>query len=454
MLRAALLRPAVAGRFAAGGLAASARRAAPPRRAAPLSIDDFLPAASAGGETLRQRWAATASAASATPPRLSNRVLVRGAAAGLSLGFALGFLTSQADCAPSWEKFLLRGECRGPHIATLRRHAHTSPSSDTDAPEAVRRTCGFPGCGTTATLAAPSTPGKRWCDAHAPTDKVPASAAQRCSSSGCGTGAHFIFDEAPGERWCSDHAPAAARELGLKLECINAACRRLYPGYGRSGLCGACRPVAERKRRSVRVEEIMLQALRAAFPADQGWHLTHNNTGIGGQNDNLCAGSPDFLADKKYRVDFVIWHADNPNQVTLFECDEHQHPLSAYACDDARTFELFQRAPSEAPMLMLRVNPDGWVLEKADGSRERMPSTRVGDQVDHALLAERLAPAVAVVRAFSKSAPLAKARIVKVAFDGDAAVQVYEYEGALATPDGVVLGLELTRLAEEEEELA
>ena len=239
--------------------------------------------------------------------------------------------------------------------------------------------CDFPGCGTPATLAAPSTPGKRWCGAHAPDDKVPAWASQRCDSSGCGTTASLVFDEAPGKRWCSDHAPAAAASLGLTLQCINAACRRLYPGYGRSGLCGACRPAAERKKRSVRVEEIMLQALRAAFPEDKGWHLTHNNTGIGGQNDNVCAGSPDFLADKKYRVDFVIWHADNPNQVTLFECDEHQHPLSAYACDDARTFELFQRAPSEAPMLMLRVNPDGWVLEKADGARERMPSTRVGN---------------------------------------------------------------------------
>ena len=316
---------------------------------------------------------------------------------------------------------------------------------DDKVPAAASKRCDFPGCGTGPSFTAPSTPGARWCGAHAPDDKVPAWASQRCDSSGCGTTASLVFDEAPGKRWCSDHAPAAAASLGLTLQCINAACRRLYPGYGRSGLCGACRPAAERKKRSVRVEEIMLQALRAAFPEDKGWHLTHNNTGIGGQNDNVCAGSPDFLADKKYRVDFVIWHADNPNQVTLFECDEHQHPLSAYACDDARTFELFQRAPSEAPMLMLRVNPDGWVLEK-DGSRERMPSTRVGDQVDHALLAERLAPAVAVVRAFSKSAPLAKARIVKVAFDGDAAVQVYEYEGALATPGGVVLGLKLTRL--------
>ncbi len=319
--------------------------------------------------------------------------------------------------------------------------------------------CGFPGCGTvaafTAPSAPPSAPGARWCGkvGHGPTDKVPASAARRCGFPGCGTRAFLIFDEAPGKRWCSGHAPAAARDLGVELECTNAACRRLYPGFGRSGLCGACRPVAERKKRSVRVEEIMLQALRAAFPADQGWHLTHNHAGIGGQDDNLYAGPPGFLAAKKYRVDFIIWHADNPNQIALFECDEHQHPPSAYACDAARMVELFQRAPSSAPMLMLRVNPDGWVLTKADGAREQMASTRVGNMVDHALL-ERLAPAVAVVRAFSKmSAPLAKACIVKVAFNGDAAVQIYEYEAALATPDGVVLGLQLNRLGAAEEEL-
>jgi hypothetical protein len=255
----------------------------------------------------------------------------------------------------------------------------------------------------------------------------------------------YVFEDQPGEYWCAEHAPAAARYYGEKLECD--VCSRPYPG--RSGLCGACRPRAERKACSVRAEDIALQALRKAFPAEEGPVLTHNRAGMGGQNDNICQGAPGDLANTRYRVDFILWHVDNPNMVTLWELDEH--PGSSYACDDARTVELFQRAPSSAPMMMLRVNPDAWMLEKADGSREKVAGTRNGGgAADHALMVARFAPAVAAARAFfAREALLEMARIVKVSFNGDALTRVYEYsEPIVEGRDVVALKMERLPLVE------
>ncbi len=87
-------------------------------------------------------------------------------------------------------------------------------------------------------------------------------------------------------------------------------------------------PDAERKARSPRAEEVALQVLREAFPTDEGWVLTHNRGGIGGQNDNVCrvvgAGAAEELTNRPYRVDFVLWNRRNPNRIALSELGEHQ----------------------------------------------------------------------------------------------------------------------------------
>ncbi len=129
--------------------------------------------------------------------------------------------------------------------------------------------------------------------------------------------------------------------------------------------------------------------------------LTHNRGGIGGQNDNVCrvvgAGAEE-LTNRRWRVDFVLWNHRNPNRRNpnaLTELDEH----CGSSCDDARTAALMQWAPGSEPMMMLRVNPDGWRLigEKRAGTRVRGQAVRV-------LMVARLAPAVAAAKASSRPA--------------------------------------------------
>jgi hypothetical protein len=179
-------------------------------------------------------------------------------------------------------------------------------------------------CGKEANYVGGGKPGKRFCKPHAPDGAV--HAYRPCAAgAACGKQGTYVFDGEPGEYLCSEHAPAVALATGAAVEC--AGCQRAYPG-GRSRLCGACRPPVERKARSPRAEEVALQALREAFPAGEGWVLTHNRGGIGGQNDNVCrvvgAGAAEELTNRRYRVDFVLWNRRNPSRIALAALDEHQ----------------------------------------------------------------------------------------------------------------------------------
>jgi hypothetical protein len=198
-----------------------------------------------------------------------------------------------------------------PHAPAGAVHAHHPCASDVV-------------CAKRSTFVFDGEPGKRWCAKHAPPGTVfvvhPCAFGVACAKQGT-----FVFDGEPGKRWCAVHAPAAAHWYDEELNCTR--CSR--PSPGRSGVCGACRLRAARKARSVRAEEIALQVVRETYPAEDGWVLTHNRAGMGGQDDNLCTGAPGELADTRYRVDVILWHKDNPNMVTLWELDDHKRSSRA-----------------------------------------------------------------------------------------------------------------------------